>query len=154
MQFITRDAWIEATPEDVWARIAALDWERWDPDLETIEGAKRGFVEGGTGVFLMKNGQRFAVRFHDLDRPRSAAWTARGFGGLLTAAGLMELERGAGGTRFVYSFGMGGLVGAALMRLMRSRVRRATAECAEGLARLIRDEALAAASNPRQAVNS
>lgn len=154
MKMITCSAWIAASPEAVWARIAALDWERWDPDLAALEGATRGFVEGGPAVFAMKNGRRFPARFCALEAPRHAEWTARGMGGLITASGVMELERGAGGTRFIYRFGMGGIVGAALMRLTGNHVRHAVQGCADGLARLMEEEAAAEAQDTDEAPRS
>lgn len=143
----TRSAWINAPIERVWARVAALDWERWDPDLTRIEGAELGLVDGSRGVFAMKNGQRFNACFHHVRPPRRCDWSADGVGGLVRAEGELIFEEEGGGTRFTYRFGMGGVAGRILARLMRRRIGHAIEHCVDGLARLVAHEQVGQARN-------
>ena len=135
MKMIAKSGWIDASPDAVWRRIAALDWQTWDPDLARVENIEGGMVDGGRCQLVMNNGVTMPIRFTRLDDARRVEWTGTCWGGTLKATGIIELMPKNSGTAVTYHFALHGLMGRPMQRLMRKTVDHGTAGCVAGLER-------------------
>jgi hypothetical protein len=135
MKMVTESGWIDASPEQVWERIARLDWPAWDPDLARVDTIQGGMTVGGRCRLIMNNGVKMTIGFPRLDPYERIEWTGATWAGTLKSTGIIELAPDNGGTEVTYHFALHGLLGRPMMRLMDKKIVHGTAGCVAGLIR-------------------
>ena len=103
---IERRAIADVTPNRVWARLAVLDWDRWDPDVAEVRDVNGGLIEGGTFTYVLNNGLVFPSRFSGVDEPDTFTWRGAIYAGLLGYWGRIDLHSSGSGTEIIYQFAM------------------------------------------------
>ena len=106
MFLIERCALAQATPVEVWARLAVLDWDRWDPDVAKVKNVQGGLIEGGTFTYVLNNGLVFPSRFSDVSENLGFTWQGSIYLGLLGYWGRIELKQKEAATEIHYKFAM------------------------------------------------
>ena len=97
-----------------------MKWESWDPDVEAVEDATGGCVNGTKFVFVMKEGsiKKIPVVLSDVTENETVRFAGGVLGGAMKFDGFIEISVVDASTSHVkYSFDMFGPLGSMVVWL-------------------------------------
>ena len=98
---VTRTATVSATPRTIWkACFAPMQWQAWDVDVQAVQDVQGGCVNGGTFVFVMKDGggrtsSKAPTTLFNVKEYQTLSYTGAFLGGLVQFQGDFVLEEPA-----------------------------------------------------------
>jgi len=112
MRPVARQAVATASPSTIWKTcFADMQWEKWDPDVSSVEDVEGGLRNGGKFTFVMKkDNQRAPCVLSDVIQEKCLTFS--GSLGPVKYKGIIELTpMDASTTSVNYSFGLYGFLG-------------------------------------------
>ncbi|KAL7528988.1 hypothetical protein ACHAWF_002796 [Thalassiosira exigua] len=113
MSYCKVSAIAEASPSTIWSTcFESMEWERWDNNLLRLEDVSGPCADGATGVFVQRDGRRFAFELSCVMPEKSLTFGGSAIGGAIRAEGRIRIERVDNfQTKIAYSFELSGLGG-------------------------------------------
>ncbi|MEO0342105.1 MAG: SRPBCC family protein [Pseudomonadota bacterium] len=106
MTRVERKARTKVEAAQIWAMLAKMDWQNWDPDVASIENVQGGLVEAGRFIYVLNNGLKLHTVFSDVSEPHGFTWSGSAYAGLLGFWGRLDFETHSDGTLITYAFAM------------------------------------------------
>jgi hypothetical protein len=108
--------YVESPPETIWSvNFAPMAWEKWDPDVVRLEGAKAGLAPGTTFTIVRKNEIKLPVAVTAVKPNVSFSLSGAALMGGLTYTSAFALKPiGPRQTEAFYTVELGGFLGTGL----------------------------------------